>query len=493
MEQSTINIDELERLAKAATPGPWSQAGFRVTAKELGYDRVADTEFDNDSMAENAAFIAAANPTTITAMIDSLHKANGRLHEVATHCANVEAERDEAKMRVQILERNLRDAEEAGRRLAKQAHQAEQERDALAAKLKGLEGQEPLFWYRPCGEMYEGPVHHNSIGGKMLRDEKPGEWKPLFSRPVPAEPVNARLLNIARQAVGMIENTSIETGFCCCGDGMVGHDSPMECGHSAIDQGAYLANELHKDALEAIASAAEAHQPEPVRLTIEQIQRIADAVEISSANLPGMISAFHRDEQRICATPEPAPTTARPTCGSDYVFRELVNDLRDIALKWHPSQQLRERISGRLRENVRPTGDQGNPAPAKLTTMEMNSLLLRHKESCYGEFEFVERIQEAVLKKNGLTHDSDANPPTAALAPAPVIGLTIREGDFEANVHGVENGTVLYGLYRYGCEFPVALHRATLAQWSRMSAKALDEGAFSYTNVRPMAELDARG
>jgi hypothetical protein len=48
--------------------------------------------------------------------------------------------------------------------------------------------QEPLFWYRPCaGGMYEGPVHHKSIGGKMMRDQKPSEWKPLYTTP-PAQP-----------------------------------------------------------------------------------------------------------------------------------------------------------------------------------------------------------------------------------------------------------------------------------------------------------------
>lgn len=174
-----------------------------------------------------------------------------------------------------------------------------------------------------------------------------------------------------------------------------------------------------------------------------------------------------------------------------HIFRELVNDLRDIAVAWHPSQQLRERISGRLRENVRPAGDHGNPEPAKLTTMEMNSLLLQADSL---SFEFVERIQEAVLKKNGLIHDLDADPPVMNLAASPAtrpaIGLTIRKGDFEANVHSVENGTVFYGLYRYGCEFPVALHQATITQWFGMATEALDDGALSYTNVRPMAEPD---
>jgi len=54
------------------------------------------------------------------------------------------------------------------------------------------EGQEPIFWYRPTcnGEMYEGPVHTSSVGGKMLRDEKPDEWLPLYGKTtVPAQSV----------------------------------------------------------------------------------------------------------------------------------------------------------------------------------------------------------------------------------------------------------------------------------------------------------------
>ncbi|MBC7202543.1 MAG: hypothetical protein H5U29_03315 [Pusillimonas sp.] len=49
---------------------------------------------------------------------------------------------------------------------------------------------EPLFWYRPIDDgMYEGPVHNNSVGGKMLRDEKPSEWKPLYDAPQPQQPI----------------------------------------------------------------------------------------------------------------------------------------------------------------------------------------------------------------------------------------------------------------------------------------------------------------
>lgn len=56
------------------------------------------------------------------------------------------------------------------------------------AQLEAMAGeQSPKFWYRPVGNdgLYEGPVHHNSVGGKMLRDEKPGEWVPLFAGAAP--------------------------------------------------------------------------------------------------------------------------------------------------------------------------------------------------------------------------------------------------------------------------------------------------------------------
>lgn len=44
--------------------------------------------------------------------------------------------------------------------------------------------QDPMFWYRRLRDgMYEGPIHNNSVLGKMLRNEKPNEWKPLYTAP----------------------------------------------------------------------------------------------------------------------------------------------------------------------------------------------------------------------------------------------------------------------------------------------------------------------
>lgn len=44
---------------------------------------------------------------------------------------------------------------------------------------------EPLFWFRPVGEDggYEGPHHSWSQLGKMIRAQKPDQWKPLYPEP----------------------------------------------------------------------------------------------------------------------------------------------------------------------------------------------------------------------------------------------------------------------------------------------------------------------
>lgn len=62
---------------------------------------------------------------------------------------------------------------------------------------------EPLFWYRPVcnGEMYEGPIHNNSVGGKMLRDEKPGEWFPLYTEAQAQSELNAARA-LLREVIG---------------------------------------------------------------------------------------------------------------------------------------------------------------------------------------------------------------------------------------------------------------------------------------------------
>ena len=37
---------------------------------------------------------------------------------------------------------------------------------------------------------------------------------------------------------------SIEEGVCCCGDNMENHTNPMDCGHTPLDHGTYIAIQL---------------------------------------------------------------------------------------------------------------------------------------------------------------------------------------------------------------------------------------------------------
>ena len=73
-------IDDLERKAKAATPGPWEAKKARksdnhmITARsEHGRVWIANTAFPVDPTAD-AEFIAAANPATILRLIEELRR-----------------------------------------------------------------------------------------------------------------------------------------------------------------------------------------------------------------------------------------------------------------------------------------------------------------------------------------------------------------------------------------------------------------------------------
>lgn len=125
------------------------------------------------------------------------------------------------------------------------------ERDALAARLAELEGQEPVAWYADIegwGREYNGcPELSNGVIGK-----------PLYARPVPAEPVNTRLLDVA---TGEVQH--IYAGLCPDSGGGSSSRDP-EC-----------------PACRAI-SAAESKQGGPVRLTDEEIKAALKVIHLSS-------------------------------------------------------------------------------------------------------------------------------------------------------------------------------------------------------------------
>ena len=61
------------------------------------------------------------------------------------------------------------------------------------------------------------------------------------------------LLKIAKDVIGMLENCSVESGVCHCGDDMARHSSAMSCGHAPVDMGSAYAAYLYEKARAAIA------------------------------------------------------------------------------------------------------------------------------------------------------------------------------------------------------------------------------------------------
>lgn len=86
-----MNLDELERLAKAATPGPWldintdKDAGHShclgcPTFIEIGVDR---KPFNYKATYTDLDYIAAANPSTVLKLIDVARAAKEVLREAS--------------------------------------------------------------------------------------------------------------------------------------------------------------------------------------------------------------------------------------------------------------------------------------------------------------------------------------------------------------------------------------------------------------------------
>ena len=72
-----LNLDELERLAKAATPGPWEMRAtewsrYAVQKSQPDWGAVADTSISHES---DMAFISAANPAVVLELVRRLREA----------------------------------------------------------------------------------------------------------------------------------------------------------------------------------------------------------------------------------------------------------------------------------------------------------------------------------------------------------------------------------------------------------------------------------
>jgi len=159
------------------------------------------------------------------------------------------------------------------------------ERDALAAKLAELDGQEPVAWmgFGPRDGRAEFSI--KKPAGSVMRDFN---MRPVFARPVPAEPVNARLLDVAVWPAGYCRdpngqmsipagkeedfNFGYDVGFQEAWE--ILNSAISAAGKSPTSQQERLLQDMHDAGREIDRVMAEA-APKAVRLTLDELDAAA--------------------------------------------------------------------------------------------------------------------------------------------------------------------------------------------------------------------------
>ena len=75
----SLNLDDLEAIARAATPGPWHQGAHYIGAGGEPYD--PEAVVGQASILCDAEHIAAFDPPTVRALITRIREAETRLRE----------------------------------------------------------------------------------------------------------------------------------------------------------------------------------------------------------------------------------------------------------------------------------------------------------------------------------------------------------------------------------------------------------------------------
>jgi hypothetical protein len=111
----TINLDALEQLARAATPGPW-HAVQGVKPNERAVTNRNGAWFaelcDGSTRANDAdaAFIAAANPAAVIELVQRLRAAEGIVRDLAMSPTYVGGSVPDAASRLEQLKRRAVEA-----------------------------------------------------------------------------------------------------------------------------------------------------------------------------------------------------------------------------------------------------------------------------------------------------------------------------------------------------------------------------------------------
>ena len=162
---------------------------------------------------------------------------------------------------VAILKRNVAELELALKRQTERAEKAEGELAELQATLAKLREQKPVahidYW--------------KSDGTLIARRQETSGGK-LYVAPVPANQPQSGVLAVPAEwrdavgaALGLLENTTCESGVCMCGGSVIGH-ADFSVGHSACDSGTYHQIGVIEQ-LRALLQSAEVHPDDKWQLT----------------------------------------------------------------------------------------------------------------------------------------------------------------------------------------------------------------------------------
>ena len=201
----TIDINKPRRLAQAATPGPWYATGKLTRYVEARIDggliqevaACGPTKADGGygpQQEANARLIAAANPATISELLDRLEAAEKAVTEAyqcgySTGREEIEAERDALRAELskqQTLTVAAQHIAEVAQRRANQ----------LQAKIERMEKQEPVAWLhesRRDSDVVTDAVKH--VWGKVAVGSMAAYSIPLYAlpgaQPAPSVPLDS--------------------------------------------------------------------------------------------------------------------------------------------------------------------------------------------------------------------------------------------------------------------------------------------------------------
>ena len=167
-----IDINELRRLAQAATPGPWVAAGpsfgesLPKYLNEVAVDREGDEDDGysicnapiglNEECSDDMAFIAEANPLTIEELLDRLEAAEKSRDDLL---AGLGEWLDKTKWVQQGVNEGTISAKYLGLHradvMSSLLGEAEKARDALRAEITAMERQRPVRFVFKSDELDE--------------------------------------------------------------------------------------------------------------------------------------------------------------------------------------------------------------------------------------------------------------------------------------------------------------------------------------------------